>query len=195
MRRIIVICIFAALFLCACSTDTQPDNSTTGVCVTEDAPEVTTEPELEEVFMHYTKETKISEVTGDPAFGDYGRLIFPVDDWYYSGETLGDLSLTWYSHIDPDKTVEICNYFKNHADAGDAIFYDIYSDQEKKADQEKEDTGLFFFKGEPGAKFAICNAGGGFSYVGAILSVSSVGIMRKLDSSKGFAWVFSWRRS
>ena len=27
----------------------------------------------------------------------------------------------------------------------------------------KEDTGLFFFKGEPGARFAVCNAGGAFA--------------------------------
>jgi len=27
---------------------------------------------------------------------------------------------------------------------------------------------LFFFKGDPGARFAVCNAGGGFAYVGAI---------------------------
>ena len=168
MRRIIPICIFAAFLLCSCGIDTRPDNSTTGAPVAEYAQEVTTESELEEISMHYTKETKISEVTGDPTFGDYSRLIFPVDEWYYSGETLGDLSLTWYSHIDPDKTVEICNYFKTHADAGDAIFYDIYSDQEKRSDPEKENTGLFFFKGEPGAKFAICNAGGGFAYVGAM---------------------------
>lgn len=28
--------------------------------------------------------------------------------------------------------------------------------------------GLFFFRGTPGAKFAVCNAGGGFAYVGAM---------------------------
>lgn len=36
------------------------------------------------------------------------------------------------------------------------------------ADPDKEDTGLFFFKGNPGEKFAVCNAGGGFAYVGAM---------------------------
>lgn len=36
------------------------------------------------------------------------------------------------------------------------------------ADPAKADTGLFFFKGEEGAPFAICNAGGGFAYVGAM---------------------------
>ena len=116
----------------------------------------------------YTKETGIADVQNDPAFGDYGRLIFPVDNGYMSGDTLGSLRLTWYSNIDPDKTVEICNYLKDHAEAGETVFYDIYSEEEKAADPAKKDTGLFFFRGDPGAKFAVVNAGGGFAYVGAM---------------------------
>jgi acetyl esterase/lipase len=64
--------------------------------------------------------------------------------------------------------VEIVNYFKEMVDVGETVFYDIYTDAEKAADPWKADTGLFFFRGNPGAKFAICNAGGGFAYVGAI---------------------------
>lgn len=116
----------------------------------------------------YTVDTAISDVVNDPAFEGYGRLIFPVDDWYYSGNTLGQLHLTYYSNIDPNATVEIANYMKEHAAAGDTIFYDIYTDEEKAADPAKEDTGLFFFKGNPGERFAVCNAGGAFAYVGAI---------------------------
>lgn len=116
----------------------------------------------------YTVDTKIEDVIRDPAFGNYGRLIFPVEKGYYRGNTLGELGLTWYSNIVPDKTVEISNYFKEHAKAGNIIFYDIYTEEEKADDPWKEDTGLFFFKGTPGEKFAICNAGGGFSYVGAM---------------------------
>ena len=116
----------------------------------------------------YTTETRITDVQNDPAFGDYGRLIFPVNSGYMSGDTLGSLRLTWYNYIDPDKTVEIVNYLKNHAEAGETVFYDIYTDAEKAADPAKRDTGMFFFKGDPGAKFAIVNAGGGFAYVGAM---------------------------
>ena len=116
----------------------------------------------------FTAETSIDEVRTYPAFGDYGRLIFPVNEGYYSGRTIGDLSLTWYSEIRPEKTVEICNYFKEHADAGDVIFYDIYTDEEKAADPSLNDTGLFFFRGNPGAKFAVCNSGGGMVYVGSM---------------------------
>ena len=116
----------------------------------------------------YTADTPIETVAADPVFGDYGWLLFPVDDWYMSGETLGDLQLTWYTNIDPEKTVEIVNSLYNRAAAGETVFYDIYTEEEKAADPEKADTGLFFFKGEPGEKFAVCNAGGGFAYVGAM---------------------------
>lgn len=78
------------------------------------------------------------------------------------------MRLTWYNNISPDKTVEIVNYLKNHADAGETVFYDIYTEEEKAVDPDKEDTGLFFFKGNPGEKFAVCNASDGFAYVGAM---------------------------
>ena len=116
----------------------------------------------------YTAESRIDDVMTDPAFGDYGRLLFPVEREYMSGDTLGSLGLTWYSHIDPDETVEIVNNLRNRAEAGETVFYDIYTEEEKAEDPEKEDTGLFFFKGTPGEKFAVCNAGGGFAYVGAM---------------------------
>ena len=116
----------------------------------------------------YTLSTRIDDVISDSAFGDFGRLIFPVDKSYYSGTTLGNLDLTWYSNIDADKTVEIANYMKSHAEAGDKIFCDIYTDAEKAADPSKRDTGLFFFKGNKNGKVAICNAGGGMVFVGAM---------------------------
>ena len=118
--------------------------------------------------IYYTEDTLISDVISDPVFADYGRLIFPINPYYMSGSTLGDLGLTWYSGIRPEKTVEICNYLRAHAAAGEVIFYDIYTDAEKAADPDKEDTGLFFFKGNPGERFAVVNAGGGFAYVGAM---------------------------
>lgn len=116
----------------------------------------------------FTENTKISEVINDPVFGEYGRLLFPADSGFMSGDTLGNLRLTWYNNIDPEKTVEIVNSLRSRADAGETVFYDIYTDAEKAADPDKEDTGLFFFKGKPGAKFAVCSAGGGFAYVGAM---------------------------
>jgi acetyl esterase/lipase len=119
----------------------------------------------ETMTNYYTRQSRISDVMNDPVFGDYGRLIFPMNTGYWSGTTLEQLALTWYNYIDPDKTVEVCNYLRAHADN---CFIDIYTEAEKQANPELRNTGLFFFRGNSNAPFAICNAGGGFSYVGAM---------------------------
>lgn len=118
----------------------------------------------------YTLKSKVVDVINDSVFGDYGRLIFPVDMDISKNLTLENVKtiLPWYSEINPQKTVEIVNYMKKRADDGDTVFYDIYTEKEKKADPDKADTGLFFFKGKAGAKTAIVNAGGGFMYVAGI---------------------------
>lgn len=133
--------LLLAAFLSGCGADTR-DREQTG----------TDSRLLQNEDGSYTADTQITDVISDAVFGDYGRLIFPVDEGYYSGNTLGSLSLVWYNNIDPGKT----------------IFYDIYTEEEKTADPAKRDTGLFFFKGNPMEKFAVCNAGGGFAYVGAM---------------------------
>ena len=119
---------------------------------------------------YYIENSKVTEVMRDPAFGDYGHLIFPVDIAISEDLELKDVEdiLPWYSEVNPKKTVEIVNYMKERVTDGEQIFYDIYSEEEKEADPAKEDTGLFFFRGDPGAKTAIVNAGGGFMYVAAM---------------------------
>lgn len=121
-------------------------------------------------FETVTRGTLVRDVIDDRVFGDHGRLLFPVDRTIPDNMTLEDVGdiLVWYHYIDPDKTVEIVNTLGERAAAGEQIFYDIYTEEEKAADPDKEDTGLFFFRGEPGSKVAICNAGGGFVYVGAM---------------------------
>lgn len=119
---------------------------------------------------YYTENSKVTEVMRDPAFGDYRHLIFPVDIAISEDLELKDVEdiLPWYSEVNPKKTVEIVNYMKERVTDGEQIFYDIYSEEEKEANPAKEDTGLFFFRGDPGAKTAIVNAGGGFMYVAAM---------------------------
>lgn len=62
----------------------------------------------------------------------------------------------------------IVNDVIGRAERGEQVFYPIYTESEMAADPSKRDTGLFFFRGNPGAKFAVVNAGGGFMYVGAM---------------------------
>lgn len=145
----------AGLLLAGCRAGAAPSSSTPE---RKDSMQTTTQT--------YTRTTPIETVRNDPVFGDYGRLIFPVERSYYSGDTLEQLHLTYYNNIDPDETVDICNTLRQRAADGQTIFYDIYTEDEKAADPDKADTGLFYFKGNPGAKFSICNAGGAFAYVG-----------------------------
>lgn len=120
----------------------------------------------------FTENSTVGDVINDSAFGNFGRLLFPVDLSISTDMTLEELSSSniylWYSDIQTDKTVEIINTLKEQSLEGKQIFYNIYSDNEIASDGSKADTGLFFFHGTPGEKFAVMNAGGGFYYVGAM---------------------------
>lgn len=39
-----------------------------------------------------TEATRISDAANNPAFSNYGKLIFTLNDYYYSGNTLGDFA-------------------------------------------------------------------------------------------------------
>lgn len=121
---------------------------------------------------YFSAQSSVSDVINDPAFGSFGRLLFPVDRNVPPSMTLAQVSTSdiyvWYSYIHVEKTVEILNYLHSRAASGEQIFHSIYSADEIAADRSKADTGIFVFKGENGAPFAVTNAGGGFAYVGAM---------------------------
>ena len=129
------------------------------------------QPKSKEIPL-FTEESTIAEVAGDPAFRPYGRLLFPTDLSLPGNMTLRELSSSriylWYSHIRPEKTVEIVNRLKLWSLEGKQIFFPIYTEREIAKDPSKRNAGLFFFPGEEGREFAVMNAGGGFYYVGAM---------------------------
>lgn len=159
-KWILLLWFIAAMFLCliAAGCSRQGDDTSVNTEKTSDR------------GGSYTKSTKVVDVINDPVFEEYGRLIFPVDQRIDDDLKLQDVDdiLIWYNNVNPDKTVEIANYLKTQAASGEQIFYDIYTEEEKERDPEKEDTGLFFFRGERNAKTAVINAGGGFVYVAAM---------------------------
>lgn len=121
-----------------------------------------------QITQFYNENSKISDIISDSDLGKAGRFLFPLDKGYWSGDTLKNLRLTWYNYINPKESAEIVNTLKTRAHNGEKVFYDIYTEEEKKRDRSKQATGLFFFRGEKGARFAVCSAGGGFAYVGAM---------------------------
>ena len=118
----------------------------------------------------FTGDSRVQDVMQNPAFAGFGRLIFPVDMRIDNALALKDVEeiLPWYSEVNPERTISIVNEMKMRVNQGETIFYDIYTEEEKKEDPAKENTGLFFFRGNAGAKTTIINAGGGFVYVAGI---------------------------
>ena len=105
---------------------------------------------------YYIENSKVTEVMRDPAFGDYGHLIFPVDIAISEDLELKDVEdiLPWYSEVNPKKTVEIVNYMKDRVTDGEQIFYDIYSEEEKEAELAKNGYNAFALIYRPGADTA-----------------------------------------
>lgn len=124
---------------------------------------------------YFDAQTPVFDVMDDALFGDYGRLLFPVTGYHAPDasttlETLGE-KLTWYNYYNVDTTIDVLSFLAREREAGRHIFYPIYDAEEMNADPSKLDTGLFYFRAqgtEEPQPFAICNAGGGFSYVAAI---------------------------
>jgi acetyl esterase/lipase len=124
-----------------------------------------------EMYSHLTTDNAIRDIVNHPAFEGFGELLLPRDNNYGSYNTqlrdVGSL-MPYHSHVEPDIVVGAINYMIDEINDGKTIFYDFYTEQEKQEDPTKESTGLFFFRGKPGAPFAIICPGGGFSYVGSL---------------------------
>jgi acetyl esterase/lipase len=118
-----------------------------------------------------TVDQRIKDLLDHPAFAGYARRILPWDDRAYDDSTsLRDIGtlLPYHSQVRPGVVVAALNRMIDDVAAGKTVFHDIYTDTQKRADPAKAHTGLFFFRGRPGAPFAIIAPGGGFSYVGSV---------------------------
>src|SRR3990172_12992234 len=51
---------------------------------------------------------------------------------------------------------------------GRTVFYRFYTEAQVREQPSRALTGLFFFRGRPGAPFAVICPGGGFAYVGSV---------------------------
>lgn len=120
---------------------------------------------------HLSSNSRIHDIVAHPAFKGFGVLLLPHDDnsSYYNTplHRVGSL-MPYHSHIEPAVVIGALNRMIDDANEGKIIFYDLYSQEQKKQNPDKRSTGLFFFRGRPGAPFAIVCPGGGFSYVGSL---------------------------
>ena len=120
---------------------------------------------------HLTTNHRVRDIVNHRAFKGFGELMLPwADNAEYLDtrlERVGSL-MPYHSHVDADVVVGALNSLIDDADVGKTIFYEFYTERQKQEDPTKKLTGLFFYRGKPGAPFAIVCPGGGFSYVGSL---------------------------
>ncbi|MGX7197943.1 alpha/beta hydrolase [Enterococcus olivae] len=117
-----------------------------------------------------TVNSTIGELINHSAFEDFGKLLLPRTtniDETLSFNNIAQL-MPYHSHVSPENSIVTVNRLINDSEDGEKIFYPIYSEQEIEEDPSKLDTGIFFFRGEENAPYAVIAPGGGFSYVGSL---------------------------
>jgi acetyl esterase/lipase len=121
--------------------------------------------------VHLRVDDTIGEVLKHPAFTGFSRLLLPWDDRRQETSMrlreIGSL-LPYHDHVDPAVVVSSLNRIIDDAAAGRRVFQDFYTAAEKEAEPSRRNTGLFLFRGEPGAAFALIAPGGGFACVGSV---------------------------
>jgi acetyl esterase/lipase len=127
--------------------------------------------EARKPYAPLSADSTIGDLLSHPAFQGFARRILPWDDRDYDRQAkLSALAalLPYHNHVDIASTVGALNRLIDDAGRGRQICFEIYTDDEKRAEPAKAQTGLFFVLGEPGAPFAIIAPGGGFAYVGSV---------------------------
>jgi acetyl esterase/lipase len=127
--------------------------------------------EPQEKDDHLTVGHRVRDIVKHPAFNGFGEHLLPwADNARYYDTRLAEVGslMPYHSHVDAEVVVSALNSLIDEADSGKTLFYDFYTERQKKEDPDKKLTGLFFHRGKPGAPFAIVCPGGGFSYVGSL---------------------------
>jgi acetyl esterase/lipase len=120
---------------------------------------------------HLTADDSIRTLLDHPAFTGFARLLLPWDGRRYDEamrlRDLGSL-LPYHSHVDTQTVVGALNRMIDDASGGHDVFYPFYSEEQRREQPARDNTGLFFFRGKPDAPFAVVSPGGAFSYVASI---------------------------
>jgi acetyl esterase/lipase len=120
---------------------------------------------------HLTVNDYVRDIVNHPAFDGFGELLLSRDNnsSYYNTSISNVSSLMpYHGNIRPEVVVASVNYMIDEVNSGKTVFYTIYTEEQKQRDPAKRNTGIFFFRGDPDAPFAIVCPGGGFSYVGSL---------------------------
>lgn len=122
-------------------------------------------------FPHLRPVDSLGTLLNHPAFRGFAPRMLPWDGRAYdTAMPLADIRqlLPYHSEVNPAVVVGALNRMVDDTNAGRTVFHDFHTEAEKQARPALRHTGLFFFRGEPGAPFAVIAPGGGFAYVGSV---------------------------
>ena len=100
---------------------------------------------------------RLGDLLSHPAFRGFSSRMLPWDGRVYDpAMPLKDIDqlLPYHRHVEPTVVVAALNRMVDDANAGRTVFYDFYTNAQRQAQPALQNTGLFFFRGEPGAPFA-----------------------------------------
>lgn len=120
---------------------------------------------------HLSPDSTIGDMLHHPSLAGFARLVLPWDGRDYDPDMRWrDIAalLPYHSHVVPEVVAAALNRMIDDANAGSVVFHPLYDAAARQADPTKENAGLFFFRGRPGAAFAVIAPGGGFAYVGSV---------------------------
>ncbi|MGM0213094.1 alpha/beta hydrolase [Enterococcus sp. AZ109] len=118
-----------------------------------------------------TVNDRVGDMTDHPAFDGFGNLLLPQDSRTVDVDlplSKIDQLMPYHSQIDPENSVAAVNHLIEDAQNDQTIFYSIYTEEELAKNPQKRNTGLFYYRGEADAPYAVIAPGGGFSYVGSL---------------------------
>jgi acetyl esterase/lipase len=124
-----------------------------------------------EKFSHLDADSSIADLVEHPAFKGFGAQLLPgAYDVSYGAIPLRRVAslLPQHRHVDAATVVGAVNHMIDEAGGGRTIYYDFYTEEQKRKVPDKASTGLFFFRGKPGSPFAVVCPGGSFRYVGSL---------------------------
>jgi predicted esterase len=122
-------------------------------------------------FRHLEVDSRLGELLHHPAFAGFASRLLPWDGRDYDEQSsldrIGEM-LPYHSCIRPDEVVAGLNHMMDEVAQGREVCLEVYDNAQKIGQPAKRHVGLFFFRGRPGAPFAVIAPGGGFSYVGSV---------------------------
>ncbi len=118
-------------------------------------------------YQHITADDSFNWVESHPAFAEFSSFIQPWKD--KANQIVTPLQSIRFvctlNHFNVDSILDGFNFIIDAVEDGSLVYRDFYTQEEQTADPAKDETGLIFIPGDPGAPVAFLTAGGAFKSV------------------------------